>query len=95
MTESCDSLRVGCRDLAGYRAAAAADAERDDDARNAYAGCISNLDRRWNENRIECGNVLSLTYWKLMAYPRRLPIWKTVMFFAVTTDLFYAHWGPY
>jgi hypothetical protein len=40
-------------------------------------------------------NVLSLTYWKLMAYPRRLSIWKTVMFFAATTGLLYALWGPY
>jgi hypothetical protein len=26
--------------------------------------------------------------------PRRPPIWKTVMFFAVTTGLLYALWGP-
>jgi hypothetical protein len=30
-----------------------------------------------------------------MAYPRRPPIWKTVIFFAVTTGLLYVLWGPY
>jgi hypothetical protein len=40
-------------------------------------------------------SVLFLTYWKLMAYPRRPHIWKTVIFPAVTTGLLYVLWGPY
>ena len=28
-----------------------------------------------------------------MAYPRRPPIWETVIFFAVTTGLLYVLWG--
>jgi hypothetical protein len=35
-------------------------------------------------------NVLSPRLLETHGIPRRLPIWKTVMFFAVTTGLLYA-----
>src|SRR5437870_3588002 len=60
LPDGSDSMRIRCRDFAGDSSTAAADAERDDDARDADTSCVRNLDRGRSEHGRERRNVLSL-----------------------------------